>query len=145
TKGTESTLSLQSQTTGPGGAVAVSSSIAATSDALLSDTGTAGATSTDTSGNPMLTTSTGNLTSVAAKADTLIGSISIQVGSAAAQTVTLPSSGGTLQDLVNAIDARPNIGVDVTIGSDSKGLPCLAFVSQTPGAGGTITMTSNIL
>ncbi|MGA8668771.1 MAG: flagellar filament capping protein FliD [Terracidiphilus sp.] len=145
TKGTESTLSLQSQTTGPGGAVAVSSSIAATSDALLSDTGTAGATSTDTSGNPMLTTSTGNLTSVAAKADTLIGSISIQVGSGAAQTVTLPSSGGTLQDLVNAIDARPNIGVDVTIGSDSKGLPCLAFVSQTPGAGGTITMTSNIL
>ena len=145
TKGTEATLSLQSQTTGPSGAVAVSSSIAATSDALLSYTGTAGTTSTDASGNPMLTTSTGNLTSVAATTDTLTGSISIQVGSGAAQTITLPPSGGTLQDLVNAIGATPNIGVKVTIGADSKGLPCLAFVSQTPGAAGTIAMTSSIL
>jgi flagellar hook-associated protein 2 len=144
-KGTESTLSLQSQTAGPSGALAVSSSIAATSDALLSYTGTAGTTSTDANGNPTTTTSTGNLTSVAASTDTLMGSISIQVGSGAAQTVTLPSSGGTLQDLVNAIDATSNIGVNVQIGADSKGLPCLAFVSQTPGAGGTMAITSNIL
>jgi flagellar hook-associated protein 2 len=145
TKGTESTLSLQSQTAGSSGALAVSSSISATSDALLSYTGTAGTTTTDASGNPLTTTSTGNLTSVAARTDTLTGSISIQVGSGAAQTVTLPSSGGTLQDLVNAIAATPNIGVNVEIGADSNGLPCLALVSQTPGAGGTMTITSNIL
>ena len=145
TNGTQSTLSLQSPTAGSSGALAVSSSIAATSDALLSYTGTAGTTSTDVSGNPTLTTSTGNLTSVALETDTLTGSISIQVGNGAAQTVALPSSGGTLQDLVNAITATPNIGVNVTIGADSEGLPCLAFVSQSPGVGGTITTTSSIL
>jgi flagellar hook-associated protein 2 len=145
TDGTQSTLSLLSQTAGSSGALAVDSSISATSDALLSYTGTAGTNSTDSSGNPTTTTSSGTMTSVAAKTDTLTGSISIQVGSGGAQTVTLSSSGGTLQDLVNAINATANIGVDATMSTDSKGLPCLALTSNTAGTDGTMTVTSSIL
>jgi flagellar hook-associated protein 2 len=136
TQGTQSTLSLLSQTAGSSGALTVSSSIKATSDTLLSYSGTAGTSAA---------TSTGTLTSIAAAGDTLTGSLSIQVGGGAAQTVTLGASGGTLQDLADAINNTANIGVKAVVGEDSNGLPSLSLTSLTPGSDGTLTVTSNIL
>jgi flagellar hook-associated protein 2 len=133
----QTTLALQSQTSGSAGALTIGSNIVATSDKLLSYTGMPGSTTEN---------SAGTLTSVNAATDALSGSITIQVGSGTAQTVTVPDSPkNTLQDLADAINATPNIGVSATVGEDSDGLPNLLLESGTSGSDGTITATSSIL
>ena len=137
TKNNQTTLSLMSQTAGAAGALTINSSIVATSNALLGYTGMPGTSTVN---------SAGTLASVAAAGDALTGSISIQVGNGAAQTVNMPSSPkNTLQDLVDAINATQGIGVSATVGTDSKGLPNLLLQSLTKGSAGTLTVTSSIL
>ena len=131
----ESTLALLSQTAGSGGALTVDSSIEATSETPLTFQSAAGSSTQN---------STGALTAVASANDLLTGSVTIQVGSGKTQTVSLPSSGGTLADLQQAITAA-NVGVTASIGTSANGLPILSLQSGTAGSAGTLTLTSSIL
>jgi flagellar hook-associated protein 2 len=128
----QSNLSLLSQTTGSSGALTVKSNIAGTSDTLISYSGTAGTSTTP---------SVGALTAVANQSDVLSGSISIQVGSGAAQTVNVDPSNATLSGLANTIN-NANIGVTAVVNSAGT---TLSFLSGTPGSAGTLTVTSSIL
>jgi flagellar hook-associated protein 2 len=141
TSNNQSSLSFMSQTQGASGALTVNSSIAATSDTPLSYTGTAG---TDASGNTLETTSAGQLTAISDPNDLLSGSISIQVGSGSAQTITLDSSDNTLSGLANAI-TEANIGVSAQVVLSLNGTSALSITSGTPGSAGNLNVTSNIL
>jgi len=139
----ESTLTLASQTAGSSGALTVTSSISATSDTALSASVMAGSdavTSTDTSA----VTSSATLTGISNEDDTLAGSISIQVGSGAAQTITVDTSSNTLATLADAINNTANIGVEASVVTDSDGTHLL-LTSGTAGSAGTLTVTSSIL
>ncbi len=74
--------------------------------------------------------------------DTLSGSLSIQVGSGTAQTVTLNSSNNTLATLANSINSG-QYGVTASVVSSSTGSR-LSLVSNTSGAGGAITLTPSL-
>ena len=132
TSNNQSNLSLLSQTTGSSGALTVKSNIAATSDTLLSYSGTAGTSTTP---------SVGALTAVANQSDVLSGSISIQVGSGAAQTVNIDPSNATLSGLAGTINSA-NIGVTAVVNSAGT---TLSFLSGTSGSAGTLIVTSSIL
>jgi flagellar hook-associated protein 2 len=119
-----SSLSLVSNTAGTAGSLTVSSSIANDTAPPLAFTGTAGSNSAN---------STGTLASIAHAGDTLAGSISIQVGMGAAQTVTLDSSDNTLAGLVNAINNTSGIGVTASIVTNSDGSSSLSLLSNTAG------------
>jgi flagellar hook-associated protein 2 len=136
TDATGSRLSLVSGTSGAGGNItATSNSLTAAVENTLSYAGSAG-TST--------TTSAGTLSPVSSLSDALAGSISIQVGTGAAQTVTVPTSNATLTGLEEAINSTPGIGVTASIVTNSDGTSSLALTSQTPGAAGTLTVNSSV-
>ena len=84
----------------------------------------------------------GYLDAITNPSDTLSGSISIQVGSSAAQTIDVPSSNSTLAGLAAAINSA-NIGVTANVVTSSAGSQ-LEFVSGTAGSSGALTVTSNI-
>ena len=85
----------------------------------------------------------GYLTSVTdADHPSLSGSITIQVGSGTAQTVTLNASQTSVSDLADAINAA-QIGVTAGI-CKVNGQSTLTLLSQTPGSSGALTVTSNI-
>jgi flagellar hook-associated protein 2 len=85
----------------------------------------------------------GSLTTLAVNSNTtLSGSISIQVGSGSAQTVTLDSSDNTLAGLAGAINSA-NIGVTAAI-TTNDGDSTLSLISQTAGSGGALTVTSSV-
>ncbi len=132
TNNNQSSLTLLSQTTGSAGALTLKSSIAATSETLLSYWGTSGTSTTP---------SAGALSAIPNMNDVLSGSISIQVGSGAAQTVNVDPSNTTLAGLADAIN-KASIGVTAAVNSDGTEL---SFLSATAGAAGTMTITSNIL
>ena len=92
--------------------------------------------------NNLAQTSSGYLAPVTNSSDVLSGSISIQVGSGAAQTVTIGSSSDTLSGLAAAINAA-NVGVSASVLTDSSGSR-LSLVSGTSGANGNLTVTSSI-
>ena len=71
--------------------------------------------------------------------DTLAGSLTIQVGSGASQTITVDSSSNTLSSLAAAINSA-DVGVRASIISDSSGSR-LSLVSGTSGAGGQLTVS----
>lgn len=135
TDGNQSTLTLLSQTAGSSGALTLSSSILATSNTLLSYSGLPGTSTVN---------STGTLTSIANAGDTLSGSLSIQVGSGAAQTITAGSSSNTLSGLASAINTAA-IGVTASVVTNGDGSSSLSLLSQTPGTAGNLTVTSSIL
>jgi len=83
----------------------------------------------------------GSLTSIAKATDTLSGSITIKVGSGAAQTVTLDSSNNTLAGLASAINGATGLGVTANVVTTSSGSQ-LELVSNTAGSGGALTITS---
>jgi flagellar hook-associated protein 2 len=87
-------------------------------------------------------TSSGYLTEVTDSSDTLSGSISIQVGSGTAQTITLTSSDDTLSGLASAINSA-GIGVTASVLTDSTGSR-LSLVSGTSGTDGELTVSSSI-
>ena len=74
--------------------------------------------------------------------DTLSGTLSIAVGSGAAQTITIDSSDNTLSSLANAINSG-NYGVTANVISTSGG-ERLSLVSQTSGAAGNITVGGSL-
>ncbi len=85
----------------------------------------------------------GSLTSISTNTNTtLAGSISIAVGSGAAQVVSI-ASGSTISDMAGAINAA-NIGVTATVVT-SDGQSTLALTSQTAGPSGGLTVSSSIV
>jgi flagellar hook-associated protein 2 len=92
--------------------------------------------------NSLAKTSSGYLSVITDSSDTLSGSISIQVGSGTAQTITLDSSDDTLSGLASAINSA-SIGVTASVITDSAGSR-LSIVSGTAGASGDLTISSSI-
>jgi flagellar hook-associated protein 2 len=86
-------------------------------------------------------TSSGYLAPITNSSDTLAGSITLQVGSGTAQTITLSSSDNTLAGLASAINSS-GAGVTASVLTDSSGSR-LSLVSSTSGAGGGITVSNN--
>jgi flagellar hook-associated protein 2 len=130
-----SRLSLVSGTSGAKGNIQIDANSIIDTTALLGYSGSAGTASQ---------ASTGTLASILNAADTLSGSISIQVGSGTAQTVTVNSSSNTLAGLAGAINTAA-IGVTASVITNSDGSSSLALVSQTAGTAGTLTVNSSIL
>ena len=103
------------------------------------------ATATATAGSHTITVSQLAQTSseysgvVANASDTLSGSLTIQVGSGTAQTITVGSSSNTLATFAAAINAA-GIGVAANVITDSSGSR-LSLVSGTSGAGGQLTLS----
>ena len=79
---------------------------------------------------------------IANASDTLSGSLTIQIGSNAAQTITLDSTNNTLQTLASAIDSG-SYGVTASVVSSTSGSR-LSLVSNTSGAAGQITLTPSL-
>jgi flagellar hook-associated protein 2 len=88
-------------------------------------------------------TSSGYLAPIANAKDTLSGSITLQVGSGKAQTITLNSSNNTLAGLAGSINSS-GVGVTASVLTDANGSR-LSLVSATSGAGGDITLTGNTI
>lgn len=74
--------------------------------------------------------------------DALSGSLTLQIGSGASQTITLGSSSNTLASLANTINTG-GYGVTANVVTDANGSR-LSLVSSTSGAAGQISLTSNI-
>ena len=91
------------------------------------------------------TTSTGTLSPIDHAADTISGSITIQVGTGASQTINMGDSSTpyTLAGLEQAINTA-SIGVTASIVTNSDGSSSLSLLSGTTGAAGTLTVTSSI-
>jgi flagellar hook-associated protein 2 len=92
--------------------------------------------------NSLASTSSGYLNEITNPSDTLSGSISIQVGTGTAQTVTLDSTDNTISGLASAIN-NAGIGVTANVITDASGSR-LSLVSGTSGASGGLTVTSSI-
>ncbi|SNS96426.1 flagellar hook-associated protein 2 [Granulicella rosea] len=87
--------------------------------------------------NSLATTSskyTGSITAT----DTLSGTLSIQVGSGTAKTITIGSGNNTLATLASAIN-QGSYGVTASVITDANGSR-LSLVSSTSGAAGSITL-----
>ncbi|MBV8629590.1 MAG: flagellar filament capping protein FliD [Silvibacterium sp.] len=78
-----------------------------------------------------------------ASGDTLSGTLSIGVGSGAAQTITIDPSNNTLATLADAINSG-SYGVTANVITTSGG-ELLSLVSNTSGAGGNITLGGSLL
>lgn len=74
--------------------------------------------------------------------DTLSGSLSIQIGSGTAQTLTLNSTNNTLATLAYAINSG-SYGVSANVVTDTQGSR-LSLVSNASGAAGSVTVTPSI-
>jgi flagellar hook-associated protein 2 len=86
-------------------------------------------------------TSSGYLAPIASASDTLSGSITLQAGSGAKQTITLDSSDDTLSGLAAAINAS-GVGITASVLTDASGSR-LSLVSGTSGADGAIAVSAN--
>jgi flagellar hook-associated protein 2 len=87
----------------------------------------------------------GYLTSISTSTNTtLTGSISIQVGSVAAQSIDVPTTSGnnTISGLASAINAA-QIGVTAAVVT-SNGQSTLTLASQTSGSNGALTVSSTV-
>ncbi len=136
----ESSLSLLSQMAGSGGALAIGSSIVASTPKPLLYSDTGGYTTT--------TADTGTLTAVAGAGDLLSGSISIAVGGGATQTITIGSSDNTLAGLAGAINAA-NLGVTASVNADPVGSDAagtlLTLTSGTVGSAGALSVIPSLV
>ena len=93
--------------------------------------------------NSMAETSSGYMAKLASASDTLSGSITLQVGSGTARTITLDSSDDTLSGLASAINSS-SAGITASVLTDATGSR-LSLVSGTSGANGNITVSDNTL
>jgi flagellar hook-associated protein 2 len=137
-----SRLSLVSGTSGANGNITVSNNtLTAPTANILSYSGMAGSSTV---------TSNGTLAPVASLSDALSGSMSIQVGSLTAATVTMAEvnsaeGGTTLADVASYIQTNsPALGVTATVVTNSDGTSSLSLKSSTPGPTGTLTVSSSI-
>ena len=92
--------------------------------------------------NSLAATSSGYLDNITNASDTLTGTMSIQVGSGTAQTVTIGSSSNTLSTLATAIN-NAGIGVTASVLTDANGSR-LSLVSSTSGSSGDLTVSSSV-
>ena len=92
--------------------------------------------------NSLAQTSSEYSNRIANAGDTLSGSLSIQIGSGAAQSITVDSTNNTLSGLAAAINSA-SMGVVASVVKDSSGSR-LSLVSSTSGAAGQITLTSSL-
>jgi flagellar hook-associated protein 2 len=92
--------------------------------------------------NSLASTSSGYLNEITNPTDTLSGSISIAVGTAKAQVVTLDSTDNTLSGLASAIN-NASIGVTANVITDATGSR-LSLVSGTSGGNGDLAVASSI-
>jgi len=92
--------------------------------------------------NSLAQTSSQYSATLANAGDTLSGTLTIQVGSGASNTVTVDSSSNTLASLAAAINLA-DLGVSASVISDSSGSR-LSLVSSTGGSGGELTVTSGL-
>jgi flagellar hook-associated protein 2 len=92
--------------------------------------------------NSLAQTSSQYSATVTNASDTLAGTVTIQVGSGASQTIPVDSSSNTLSSLAKAINAA-GIGVTASIISDASGSR-LSVVSGTGGSAGQLTVTSTL-
>ena len=148
----QSYLMLRSSVSGSSGAISAVSSLNASSDQLLSYAGSAGIDATSTTAG---TTSYGALSGVPSQTDILSGTVSIQMGGGAAQTITL-GTGTTLADgtpvntlaalksYINENSASLGATADV-VQNSGGGTYSLTLTSNTTGSAGTLTVTSGIL
>lgn len=90
--------------------------------------------------NSLAQTSSQYSTTLTNAGDTLSGSVTIQVGSGAAKTITVGSSSNTLATLAAAINLA-GIGVSASVITDVSGSR-LSLVSGTGGSAGNLTVTS---
>lgn len=74
--------------------------------------------------------------------DTLTGSLTIQIGSAQSQTITIDSSNNTLQLLAASINDA-SMGVTASVVKDTNGVR-LSLVSNSSGAAGQITLSGSL-
>jgi len=138
----QSTLTLTSQTAQSAGALTVNSNIVAASNILLSYTGT------DSTGSEP---SQGTLTPIPSSGDTLTGSISVQVGSGAAQTIDMSTvnsaeGGATLADLQQYISSNSStLGISASLVSNNDGSQSLSLVSNTSSSSGNLTVASDLI
>ncbi len=88
-------------------------------------------------------TSSGYMAEIANSADKLSGSVTLQVGSGTAQTITVGSSDDTLAGLASAINAS-GVGITANVLTDATGSR-LSLVSGTSGTGGNIVVSNNSL
>jgi len=109
---------------------------------LSSASATASAGSHSIVVNTLAQTSSVYTNAIVNASDTLSGSLSIQVGSGTAQTITVDSSSNTLTSLAAAINSA-GIGVQASLVSDTTGTR-LSLVSATSGSAGQLTVTSNL-
>jgi flagellar capping protein FliD len=86
-------------------------------------------------------TSSGYLAPITSASATLSGSVTLQVGSGTAQTITLDSSDNTLAGLATAINSS-SVGITASVLTDSQGSR-LSLVSGTSGAAGNVTVSAN--
>ncbi len=91
--------------------------------------------------NSLATTASGYLDNISNASDTLTGSVSIQVGSGAAQTVDVGTD-NTLSGLAASIN-KADVGVTASVVTDANGSR-LSIVSGTSGASGNLSVTSAI-
>ncbi len=106
-----------------------------------------GAATTATAGTHTVTVNSLAVTSTAASGvvastDTLTGSLTIQVGSGATQTVNVDSAAPTLSGLAAAINAA-GAGVTASVLTDGSGSR-LSIVSRTSGAAGQLTINASL-
>jgi flagellar hook-associated protein 2 len=138
----QSTLTLASQTSGSAGALTVNSNIVDASNIPLSYTGT-----NSTGSQP----SQGTLTSIPSSGDTLTGSITIQVGAGAAQTIAMSTvasaeRGSTLADLQQYISSNSSsLGISASLVPGNNNSQSLSLVSNTSGSLGNLTVSSNLI
>ncbi len=138
----ESTLTLTSGTSGASGALSVTSAIEASTPTALSftDSGTTSTTTPDS----------GTVGEVESSSDQLSGSLTVQVGSGAAQTINMSDvesaeSGTTLADLEAYINDTSNgFGFSASLANNSDGSESLTLTSGTDGSSGALTVTSNL-
>jgi flagellar hook-associated protein 2 len=134
----QSTLTLASQTGGPTGALTVTSTLVNSSATMLTRNVTY-ATAPDQS-------STATFSAIPSGSDALSGSVTIQVGNGSAVTVAVPGSpANTLTGLMDAINNTSGIGVTASITTNADSSQTLSLVSNTPGSGGNLTVTSSLL
>jgi len=92
--------------------------------------------------NSLAATSSGSLKEITAASDTLSGSVTIQVGSGTAHTITIDSTSNTLVTLSSAINSA-GIGVSASVLTDANGSR-LSLVSSTSGSTGNLIVTSAV-
>lgn len=110
---------------------------------LTSATSAAAAGTHTVAVNSLAQTSSGNLAEIANSSTTLSGSVTLQVGSGPAQTISLGSSDDTLAGLAAAINSS-GVGITANVLTDATGSR-LSLVSNSSGAEGNIVVTNNAL